>query len=221
MTIRAARSKLPKLNLSLKMKRLISAFLALSIIQAGFTARAQSDMIIKQRAKNLANANNAEQGAPPASPPVAPPSAPPAPPPSPAEQKIKRNVDKLEADLTAIKSGVDASDDQKQTLLTDLDTLARGSVKPSKDSLSKLTDDISTALSATNISSNERGQLAQAVNVVVNSSMTTPAQAQSFVGVAETSLRSSGVDDTGVQTVSDDLKAILTEVQKKKPKLYQ
>ena len=203
------------------MKRLISAFLALSIIQTGFTARAQSDMIIKQRAKNLANANNAEQGAPPASPPVAPPSAPPTPPPSPAEQEIKRNVDKLEADLTAIKSGVDTPDDQKQTLLTDLDTLARGSVKPSKDSLSKLTDDISTALSATNISSNERGQLAQAVNVVVNSSMTTPAQAQSFVGVAETSLRSSGVDDTGVQTVSDDLKAILTEVQKKKPKLYQ
>jgi hypothetical protein len=203
------------------MKRFISAFLALSIIHAGFTVLAQSDMIIKQRAKNLANANNAEQGAPPASPPVAPPSAPPAPPPSPAEQEIKRNVDKLKTDLTAIKSGVDVSDDQKQTLRDDLDTLARASVKPSKTALSKLTDDISAALSATNASPRERGQLAQAVNVVVNSSMTTPAQAQSFVVVAETALRSGGVDDTGVQTVSDDLKAILAEVQKKKPKLYQ
>jgi hypothetical protein len=221
LTIRAARCKLPKLNLSLKMKRFIPALLALSIIQAGFTARAQSDLIIKQRAKNLANANNAEQGAPPAGPPVAPPSAPPAPPPSPAEQEIKRNVDKLEADLTAIKSGVDVSDDQKQTLRDDLDTLARASVKPSKASLSKLTDDISAALSATNTSPRERGQLAQAVNVVVNSSMTTPPQAQSFVVVAETALRSGGVDDTGVQTISDDLKAILAEVQKKKPKLYQ
>ena len=203
------------------MKRLIPALLALSIIQAGSTALAQSDMIIKQRAKNLANANNAEQGAPPTSSPATPPAAPPAPPPSPAEQEIKRNLDKLETDLVAIKSGVDVSDDQKQTLRDDLDTLARASVKPSKTALSKLTDDISAALSATNTSPRERGQLAQAVNVVVNSSMTTPAQAQSFVVVAETSLRSSGVDETGVQTVSDDLKAILTEVQKIKPKLYQ
>ena len=203
------------------MKRLVSAFLALSIIQTGSTALAQSDMIIKQRARNLANANNADQGAPPASPPSAPPAAPAAPPPSPAEQEIKRNLDKLETDLAAIKSGVDVSDDQKQTLRDDLNMLARASVKPSKDSLSKLTDDISAALSATNISVRERGQLAQAINIVVNSSMTTPAQAQSFVVVAETSLRSSGVDDTGVQTVSDDLKAILAEVQKKKPKLYQ
>jgi hypothetical protein len=207
------------------MKRLIPAFLALLIIQDAFTALAQSDMIIKQRAKNLANAGasagNDQEGAPPAGASAAPPPAPAAPPLSPAEQEIKRNVDKLEADLTAIKSGVDVSVDQKQILQTDLETLARGSVKPSPAALSKLTDDISTVLSATNISLRERGQLAQAVNVVVNSSMTTPAQAQSFVVVAETSLRSSGVDDTGIQTVSDDLKAILTEVQKRKPKLYQ
>ena len=203
------------------MKRLIPVLLVLSIIQAGSTALAQSDMIIKQRAKNLANANNAEQGAPPANSPAAPPAAPPAPPPSPAEQEIKRNVDKLETDLIAIKAGVDVSDDQKQTLQGDLDTLARASVKPSKAALSKLSDDLASALSATNTSPRERGQLAQAVNVVVNSSMTTPAQAESFVVVAETALKSGGVDDTGVQTVSDDLKAILADVQKKKPKLYQ
>ena len=203
------------------MKRLIPAFLALSILQAASTAPAQSDMIIKQRARNLGNADNAQQETPPAGSPGAPPAAPPAPPPSPAEQEIKRNVDKLETDLTAIKAGVDVSNDQKQTLQNDLNTLARGSVKPSKAALVKVTDDASAALSATNISPRERGQLAQAVNVVVNSSMTTPAQAQSFVVVAETALRSGGVDDTGVQTVSDDLKAILAEVQKKKPKLYQ
>jgi hypothetical protein len=202
------------------MKRLIPVLLAWFIIHAGSAAFAQSDMIIKQRARNLANAGNGPQEAPPPGAPPAP-APPPAPPPSPAEQEMKRNLDKLEADLVGIKSGVDVSTDQKQTLQTDVETLARGSVKPSPASLSKLTEDISTALSATNISTQNRGQLAQAVNVVVNSSMTTSAQAQSFVGVAETSLRSSGVDDTTVQTVSDDLKAILTEVQKRKPKLYQ
>jgi hypothetical protein len=204
-----------------KMKRLIPALLVLSIIQAGFTALAQSDVIIKQRARNLGNAGNAQQEAPPSGAPGAPPAAPPAPPLSPAEQEIKRNVDKLETDLIAIKAGADVSDDQKQTLHGDLDTLARASVKPSKAALAKLTDDLAAALSATNTSPRERGQLAQAVNVVVNSSMTTPAQAESFVVVAETALRSGGVDETGVQTISDDLKAILAEVQKKKPKLYQ
>ncbi len=203
------------------MKRLLSTLLALALIQAGSTARAQSDLIIKQRAKNLANANNAAQGAPPANSPGAPPAAPAAPPPSPAEQEMKRNLDKLEADLVAIKAGADVPADQKQTLQSDLETLVRGSVKPSNTALSKLTDDLSSALSATNTSSRERGQLAQAVNVVVNSSMTTPAQAESFVVVAETALRSGGVDETGVQTISDDLRAILAEVQKKKPKLYQ
>jgi len=204
------------------MKRLILAFLALLIIQAAFNAPAQSDMIIKQRAKNLANANNnPDQEAPPAGVPATPPPPPPPPPLSPAEQEIKRNLEKLEADLTAIKSGVEVSADQKQTLEADVETLARASVKPSKAALAKLTDDISAALSAGNITMHERGQLAQAVNVVVNSSMTTPDQAQSFVVVAETSLRSSGVDDAGVQTISDDLKAILAEVQKRKPKLYQ
>jgi hypothetical protein len=204
------------------MKRLILAFLALLIIQAAFNAPAQSDMIIKQRAKNLANANNnPDQEAPPAGVPATPPPPPPPPPLSPAEQEIKRNLEKLEADLTAIKSGVEVAADQKQTLEADVETLARASVKPSKAALAKLTDDISAALSAGNITMHERGQLAQAVNVVVNSSMTTPDQAQSFVVVAETSLRSSGVDDAGVQTISDDLKAILAEVQKRKPKLYQ
>ena len=204
------------------MKRLILAFLALLIIQAAFNAPAQSDMIIKQRAKNLANANNnPDQEAPTAGVPATPPPPPPPPPLSPAEQEIKRNLEKLEADLTAIKSGVEVAADQKQTLEADVETLARASVKPSKAALAKLTDDISAALSAGNITMHERGQLAQAVNVVVNSSMTTPDQAQSFVVVAETSLRSSGVDDAGVQTISDDLKAILAEVQKRKPKLYQ
>jgi len=51
--------------------------------------------------------------------------------------------------------------------------------------------------------------------------MSTPAQAQSFVGVAQTALQSSGVADADVQTVCDDLKAILAEVQKRTPDLYQ
>jgi hypothetical protein len=202
------------------MKALLSALAAITILLAGSAARAQSDMIIKQRAKNLANANNAQQGVPPPGTPP-PPPAPAAPPPSPAEQEMKQHVDKFEADLAGIQSGVEVSADQKQTLQNDLAALVRGSVRPSEASLAKLTDSLVAALSATNVIVRERGQLAQGINAVVNSSMIGPDQAHSFVVVAETSLRSSGVDDTGVQAVSDNLTAIINEVLKRKPKLYQ
>lgn len=202
------------------MKASVSTFLALTILLAGFAARAQSDMIIKQRAKNLANANNAEQGVPPPGTPP-PPAPPPAPPPSPAEQEMKQHMDKLEADLAGIKSGVEVSADQKQAVQADLAALVRGSVRPSDASLSKLTDSLVAALSAPNVIVRERSQLTQGINAVVNSSMIGPDQARSFVVVSETSLKSSGVDPASVQAVSDNLTAIINEVLKKKPKLYQ
>jgi hypothetical protein len=202
------------------MKAFVSSLLASVILTAGFAARAQSDMIIKQRAKDLANANNAQQGVPPPGAP-APPPAPAAPPPSPAEQEMKQHLDKFEADLAGIQSGVEVSAGQKQALQNDLAALVRGSVRPSDTSLTNLTDSLVAALSAPNVTVRERGQLAQGVNAVVNSSMIGPDQARSFVVVAETSLRSGGVDDAGVQAVSDNLTSIINEVLRRKPKLYQ
>jgi hypothetical protein len=202
------------------MKALVSFLVALTVLLAGIEARAQSDMIIKQRAKDLANQNNAQQGVPPPGTPP-PPAAPAAPPPSPAEQEMQQHLDKFQAALADIKSGAEVSADQKQTLQNDLTTLVRGSVRPSEASLSKLTDSLITALSAPNVTMHERGQLAQGINAVVNSSMIGPDQARSFVVVSETSLRSSGVDDASVQAVSDNLTAIINEVLKRKPKLYQ
>jgi hypothetical protein len=202
------------------MKALVSFLVALTVLLAGIEARAQSDMIIKQRAKDLANQNNAQQGVPPPGTPP-PPAARAAPPPSPAEQEMQQHLDKFQADLAGIKSGVEVSADQKQILQNDLTTLVRGSVRPSEASLEKLTDSLIAALSAPNVIMHERGQLVQGVNAVVNSSMIGPDQARSFVVVSETSLRSSGVDDASVQAVSDNLTAIINEVLKRKPKLYQ
>lgn len=200
------------------MKRTLPVFLAL-LAMAAPAARAQSDMIIKQRAKDLRDANNAQQGVPPPAAPGAP--QPPPPTLSPAEQEAKRNLDKFEADLNTFKPGVEVSADQKQTLQTDLFALAHGSVKPSTNSLSKLADDLCAALSADNTAIHQSSQLARAVNVIVNSSMGSKAQAQPFIQIAQTALKSSGVPDNAALGVCDDLTAILSEVQKKTPKLYQ
>jgi hypothetical protein len=116
---------------------------------------------------------------------------------------------------------VEVSADQKQALQADLMALVRGSVRPSDASLAKLTGSLVAALSAPNVIVREHSQLAQGINAVVNSSMIGPDQARSFVVVTETSLRSGGVDDAGVQAVSDNLTAIINEVLKRKPKLYQ
>jgi len=201
----------------------------LALAMAGaFTARAQSDMIIKQRAKDLRNANDAQvraqdgTGQPAATPPPAAPAPAPAtppPPPSQVDNELKQNLDKLQTDLVSVGSSTSSSD-AKAALQTDFGTLAKGSVRPSTTNLNKLADDLTTALSIAG-STREQGQLAQAINVIVNSSMVSAAQAQSFVVVAQTSLKTSGVPDDTIQTITADLKNILAEVQKKKPKLYQ
>lgn len=201
-------------------------------LAAGLHAHAQSDMIIKQRAKALRDANDAQvraqegrdtPAAPAANQPAATQPAPaaPAPPPSQVDLQLKQNLEKLQTDLTTIKPGAPASDDVKQLLQADFATLAKGSIRPSATNLSKLAVDLGAAFSGPGTAIREPNQLAQAINVVVNSSMYTAAQAQSFIVVAQTTLKSSGVPEASVETLTSDLKAILAEVQKKKPKLYQ
>lgn len=211
------------------MKRLRVLFMIVLAVAGAPHARGQSDVIIKQRAKALRDANDAQVRAqdgrdtpPPANPPAAPAPAPaPASPPSQVDLDLKQNLEKLQTDLSNLKPGSQAGDDLKKTLQADFATLAKGSVRPSATNLDKLATDLAEALSAPDVSARELGQLAQAVNVVVNSSMVTTAQAQSFLVVAQTALKSSRVPDAAGEKVAADLKAILAEVQKKKPKLYQ
>ena len=201
------------------------AFVLAFIVAGSFSVRAQSDMIIKQRAKNLQNTANQQPGdaapAAPAPPSTPAPAAPPPPVVSAVSAQLKENLNTLAADLTTMKSSAVLTNEMKQSLEADFVTLAVGSVRPSAASLTNLADDLCAALSGQNLSSSDRGQLAQAINGVVNSSLFSAAQAKNFVTVAQTSLKSGGVADTSIQTVSKDLNAILDEVQKKKPKLYQ
>ena len=200
---------------------------AVALVVGSLAARGQSDMIIKQRAKDLRDANNQQQGASPptAAAPASPPpaAAPTTPPPaaSPADLEAKQNLEKLEGHLAAINPGATDLAELKPTLETDLAALARGSVRPSQVALGKLADDLAAAFSEMKTPPRQSTELAQAVSLVVNSSMVSPAQAQGAIATAQYYLKSNGLPDAAIQTITADLKGIFDEVQQKKPKLYQ
>jgi hypothetical protein len=57
--------------------------------------------------------------------------------------------------------------------------------------------------------------------VVVNSVRLSAAQVQTFVTSAQNLLKNASVSDTAVQAIVADLNAIIADLQKSRPKLYQ
>jgi predicted secreted acid phosphatase len=111
--------------------------------------------------------------------------------------------------------------EQKEQLQNDCSALAKGVSRPSKPVLAKLAADLSAALSGKSVSAKEQAQLARAVNVVVNSANLSAAQVQTYVNAAQSALKASGIAEQDAENVVADLKAIVAELQKNKPKLYQ
>jgi hypothetical protein len=200
------------------MKRLIPIALAAGLIAGNAAASA---ILVKEKAKQLRDQNNQRQGVPtqpgyPAAPPAAPPSG--AQGIAPAQQQL---IDKLQADLGAIKPGATVAAEQKEQLQNDCSALAKGVSRPSKPVLTKLAADLSAALSSKGVPAKEQAQLARAVNVVVNSANLSAAQVQTYVNAAQSALKAGGIAEQDAENVVADLKAIAAELQKNKPKLYQ
>lgn len=200
------------------MKRFILIALASGLIAGNAAASA---ILVKEKAKQFRDQNNQQQGIPPQ---PGYPTAPPGAPPSgaqgiaPAQQQL---IDKLQADLGAIKPGASVAAEQKEQLQNDCSALAKGVSRPTKPALAKLAVDLSAALSGKAVSAKEQAQLARAVNVVVNSANLSAAQVQTYVNAAQSALKTSGIAEQDVENVVADLKAIAAELQKNKPKLYQ
>ena len=197
------------------MKTLIFCLLILSAATGNLLAQGAQGVLIKNKAKDIRDNNNASQG-------VATPGAPaagavPAGPRG-IDPVQQQNIDKLGEDLGLIKPGVSVSAEQKKTLQGDLTILAKSEPKPSLAALSKLTDDLAEALAAKPGAGKSQPQLAKALNVIVNSSKLTPGQVRMFLTNAQNALLDAGVPAAKLQAVIDDLKAITTELQPNKPK---
>lgn len=204
------------------MKRFVFTSLAAILIAtiANNAMASGSEVIIKNRAKDIRDQNNAQQGVAPAAPPA--PGAPAAPTPpqgiSAAQQSLLEHV---QTDFTAVKAGTTMTADQKNHLVDDLALLGKGSVKPSKQALTKLASDLGTAFAEKTLPAAQMSQLVKDINIVANCGILTTAKSQTFVAEAQTILKNAGVSVPVVQSVGTDLKAIVTEIQKSKPALYQ
>ena len=204
------------------MKRFIVVSTAMLLVAGSVLADPAE--IIKQKALGIRDMNNQREGITPApaNPGASYQAAAPAPVapsgPSASQQAL---MDRLQTDLTAIKAGPAATADQTVALQNDMTTLAKGANKPTKPELVKLSTDLAAALAEKNISAVEMAQLTKNVNIVLNCSVISSSYAQTFVGGAQAALRNSGVSDAKVDAVGLDLRAIVNEIQKSKPKLYQ
>jgi hypothetical protein len=201
-------------------------YCALAFCLAFVTANALAgpEVIATQKARNIRDQNNASQGIVPAQ--LKPAATPPAQPAAPSgpqgvSQAQQQSIDKLQADLAAIKAGSKVTAEARQQLAADCTNLAKGAVKPSKALVTKLADDLSAALADKSVSAAEPAQLAKEINIVVNSGRLSATQAQTFIKASQESLKASGVSAQAAQTIGGDLAAISTELQKSKPKLYQ
>ena len=199
------------------MKQLLSTSLVLALAATSVWASAD---LVTQKANRQRDLLNAQQGVAPATPTPRGGMQPGAPAPqgiAPAQLQL---IEKLQTDLTVIKSGKPITPQQKQQLTNDFAVLAKGVTKPSPPALDKLADDLSTGLAEKNVAFSGHAQLAKDINIVVNSGHLSTTLVLSYVTAAQTLLKSGGVPEPKAEAIGTDLKAIVTEVQKSKPNLY-
>jgi hypothetical protein len=184
-----------------------SGFLVLNTLAAG------SEAIIKQRAKELSNQNNVQQGVPP-------PSQSPAAAPKPATAAPstpltpQQALAKLQTDLAAIKVNSTVTPAQKQQLARDFTMLAQGSRKPSPAAANKLAEEMSAALAQKPLTEGARSRLAQNLNAVLNPGNISTSQMQEIVSDVQAIFQVSGLPRKDAVAIADSVKAIGAELQK-------
>ena len=129
----------------------------------------------------------------------------------------QKNIQKLTSDLQAIKKGSQVTPEMKQALKNDLMAMAEGATKPDQALVQKLADDLADAMSDGNISASEKAKLTNDLYAVMNSANIPASEVNQAVADAQVLLAASGVDKQDVQTIANDMKAIVAEFQKNHP----
>jgi hypothetical protein len=173
------------------------------------SAFADSSSIIKQRAKELSNQNNVQQGVPPPSQPQSSPGTK-----QPAvATPLQVSIAHLRADLAAIKSDPAPTAAQKQQLTQHLIDTAQAT-KPSQPTASKLADDLSTALAQYPMSATDRDRLLSDINAALNPAKLQPDQLANIYADAQAIFQVAGLKRTAAVKISDDIKAVAAETKR-------
>ena len=146
-------------------------------------------------------------------PPAAPPQNNP-PPADPALQATLQNIGSLRTDFAAI-GNADATSSltvQKQLLTNDLAIAAQGA-KPQPASISKLADDLTTAIAGKEKLRAPQQKLAQFVHAIFNSAHLTTAQQQMIFSGVQKILTDGGASPDEATNVVNDIKTIASETK--------
>jgi hypothetical protein len=175
---------------------------------------AQSDVIIKQRALEIRNQNNVQQGvAAPSQP--AQPSQPAAPAASSAPSPLlQQNLAKVRADLAAFKPNSPVTPQQKLQLKNDLLASAQGASKPSPAAISVLADSLSAAFTQTAFPDKDRDRLVSRLAAVLNPARIQPAQMQAIYADIQAIFQANGMARKDAVKIVDQVKAVAAETQK-------
>ncbi len=176
--------------------------------------------IIKQRAKELSEQNNARQGIAP-NPQRAPMRPAVAVAPGPfqpmvASPEILRQYDlnMLKADLAEMKPGVAATPELIQRLTKNLSTALRGTSKASAKTIRKLADDLGAALFQASLTEANQALIAEDLVSILNGGGGPAKPTQETVTSIQATLQRGGVERKLAVAVATDLKLIGAEMQK-------
>ena len=164
---------------------------------------AQSDVIIKKRAKELNNQNNVRQG-------VAPPTQPqPARPPTtaPVPQPQSSALSKLQASLAGITPGSTATTEQKQKLANDISAVAQ-TAKPSQAAATKLAEELWRGIAVKALSPASRSRLVQELDAVLNPAKYPQIKLPAVYDDIQAIFQENGLDRKRAVAISDAVKAV-------------
>jgi hypothetical protein len=170
---------------------------------------AQADMI-KRRAKETADQNNVRQGVPSPAPAPAPRTATPA---TPNTVTPAQSVLNLRAELVGFKTGTVATAEQKQKLIRQLATAARGP-KPSLPTVQKFVNSLTAALPGATLTPEQQTRLAQNLDGVMNSKALPAAQFDKIIADTQAILEVGTIKRATAVSIAAELKAIGAEIRR-------
>lgn len=129
----------------------------------------------------------------------------------------QQNINKLKADLQAIKQGSQVTSEMKQALKNDLLAMADGATKPDPTLVQKLADDLAAAVADGNLDNKEKAQLSNDLYAVMNSAGIPASEVNQAIADAQAIIAASGVDRQDVQLIVADLEAIVAEARNNHP----
>lgn len=166
-------------------------------------AYADAASIIKQHAKDLANQNNAREGASSGG------SQPSQSPSTPAAPAQSANLTQLQLDLSALKAGEPATKEQKDKLAQDLVAAAETGTKPSLEAARTLAGDLASAFAQKPLPAQNRAQFVRELDALLNPSKYPQAKADGILTQMQSIFLGNGLSRDDAKKIAEDVKALI------------